>query len=107
LCNTPVEASADTVLVTPGSGGLEVVTSVTSPFCNGGCDGAASVEVSGGTPGYTYLWLPSEANTPSIENLCAGAYSVTIIDEDDCQQTVEVIVENPPPVDIGGPISHD
>ncbi len=107
LCNTSVEASADTVLVTPGSGGLEVVTSVTSPFCNGGCDGAASVEVSGGTPGYTYLWLPSEANTPSIENLCAGAYSVTIIDEDDCQQTVEVIVENPPPVDIGGPISHD
>ncbi len=47
--------------------------------------GTATVSaVSGGTPGYTYLWQPSGATVATLTNLAAGTYSCTITDANAC-----------------------
>lgn len=51
--------------------------------CFGSCDGSAFAIPTGGTAPYTYLWSNS-ATTDTINNLCAGTYSVTITDSNGC-----------------------
>lgn len=55
-------------------------TNVTTP---GGCNGSASVSVFGGQPPYTYSWFSGTTvygTTSSVTNLCAGNYTVQIVD---------------------------
>jgi gliding motility-associated-like protein len=54
--------------------------------------GSASAQVSGGSPEYTFLWNTGET-TPTIENLTAGTYSVTVTDQNGCATTAEFIIE--------------
>ncbi len=44
--------------------------------------GAIELEVSGGTPPYTFLWNNGETS-PVLENLLAGTYTVTVTDSGD------------------------
>lgn len=51
--------------------------------CKNACDGTGGVIVAGGTPGYTYNWLPAPPigqGTNSISGLCPNTYTVTVID---------------------------
>ena len=64
---------------------------VTSSFVNitqcGQCNGSATVNVSGGTPGYTYLWSTAGVTgqgTNHVSGLCAGLISVEITDGNGC-----------------------
>lgn len=59
------------VPVTASIGDVQNVT------CNGGSNGSATVEASGGTPPYTYLWSNGQT-TATATNLTAGNYSVTV-----------------------------
>lgn len=61
---------------------LEITTS--NPSCVGSCNGLINIiQIVNGTAPFTYLWS-NGANTPSITNLCAGEYHVTITDINDC-----------------------
>jgi len=51
--------------------------------CYGGNNGALSSAASGGTGPYTYHWNTG-AVTPSISNLAAGGYTVTVTDFNGC-----------------------
>jgi gliding motility-associated-like protein len=51
-----------------------------------GNDGAVSTSVSGGTPGYTYLWS-NGATTPNLSNLMGGQYCVTVTDTNGCTKS--------------------
>ncbi|MEP7170353.1 MAG: HYR domain-containing protein, partial [Bacteroidota bacterium] len=66
----------------------------TPASCFGGSNGTASVTVSGGTPGYFYLWSTTEI-TSSISSLSAGTYTVTVTDANGCTATCESIVLEP------------
>lgn len=48
--------------------------------CNGGSNGFATVEVSGGTPDYSYSWSPTGGTRASASGLLAGNYTVTVTD---------------------------
>ena len=61
-----------------------ISNSQTNVSCNGGSNGSASVSVSGGTPGYTYLWSPSGGTAATATGLSAGAYKCTISDANNC-----------------------
>ncbi len=74
---------------------IVITPSTTSASCNGVCDASASVSVSGGTAGYTYLWSPGGQTTSSLSNICAGFYTVTVTDANGCQQTANVNVSEP------------
>jgi hypothetical protein len=47
------------------------------------CDGTINSYVNGGTPPYLYTWN-NGANTPTLSNLCAGYYYLTVTDADGC-----------------------
>ncbi|MBK9982053.1 MAG: T9SS type A sorting domain-containing protein [Saprospiraceae bacterium] len=51
------------------------------PTCHASCDGNASAIISDTTVAISYLWSTGET-TSSISNLCAGAYGLTITNED-------------------------
>ena len=72
----------------------------TQTFC-GLALGSTQVNVSGGTPPYTYLWSNS-ATTAAINNLFAGQYRVTITDLRGCTKikTVNVTQANGPVISI-------
>ncbi|MBL0343257.1 MAG: T9SS type A sorting domain-containing protein [Bacteroidetes bacterium] len=56
---------------------------VTNATCAGCNDGAATVNVSGGSPPYTYLWS-NGAVGPAINGLPQGTYTVSVTDMNGC-----------------------
>ncbi|MBC7863545.1 MAG: gliding motility-associated C-terminal domain-containing protein [Bacteroidia bacterium] len=74
---------------------INAATSFTPALCNGGNTGTANVIASGGTPGYTYAWLPSGGTAPTANSLSANTYTVTITDANSCTVTVTTTVTEP------------
>ena len=62
--------------------------------CFGGSDGIATVQVSGGTPGYSYLWSNSSTQGIAI-NLSKGQYIVEITDANSCVHKDSVTIDEP------------
>lgn len=62
--------------------------------CFGLSNGTALMNVSGGTPPYLYNWS-NGISTPSIQNLAAGIYSVTVTDQNSCSLLSTVTVNQP------------
>ncbi|MBS7253180.1 T9SS type A sorting domain-containing protein [Flavobacterium branchiicola] len=66
--------------------------------CNGGSDGAIAINVSDGTPGYTYLWS-NNSIVKDQNNLKAGFYSVTVTDSNGCSTSITNIeIKQPDPI---------
>lgn len=89
-------SSVDTATITEPPA-LALTDSVIDASCGGTCDGEAYVNVTGGTPGYSYLWNNS-ATTSGITGLCAGTYTVTVTDANGCSDTLSVVVGEPTPL---------
>ncbi|MEP6646553.1 MAG: gliding motility-associated C-terminal domain-containing protein [Saprospiraceae bacterium] len=53
-------------------------------------DGAISVAVAGGVPGYNYSWSPSAGNTAVLSNLSSGRYFLTVTDASGCEEILSV-----------------
>jgi len=103
------------VMVTDGNGCIEIedvsvnatggpvatISASTNLVCNGVCDGAASVSVSGGTSPLTYLW--SDANnqsTTTATGLCALNYNIKVTDANGCVSTASINLSEPPALNI-------
>jgi gliding motility-associated-like protein len=54
-----------------------------SATCFGVCDGSETALPAGGTLPYMYMWSTT-AGTPTITNLCAGNYTITVMDAAGC-----------------------
>ncbi|MDP2387380.1 MAG: T9SS type A sorting domain-containing protein [Bacteroidota bacterium] len=75
-------SNSSTTLIEPSN----IITSPTGtdPTCNGGSDGTATNNPSGGTPPYTYSWTPSGQTTQTAVGLSVGNHTVTITDANGC-----------------------
>ncbi|MBI4648552.1 MAG: gliding motility-associated C-terminal domain-containing protein [Bacteroidia bacterium] len=73
---------------------LNANISVNSTSCNGGSDGSIDLSVSGGTPGYSYLWNYGQT-AQDLLNLQAGNYQVTITDSHSCTTSISAGVNEP------------
>jgi uncharacterized protein (DUF2141 family) len=73
---------------------LTGTASATSVSCNGGADGTATAEVTGGTGDYSYLWS-SGSTSQTATGLSAGGYAVTVTDENGCTLVLAVTVSQP------------
>ncbi|MBS1765727.1 MAG: T9SS type A sorting domain-containing protein [Bacteroidetes bacterium] len=67
--------------------------------CTGDCDGFLRALPSGGTPAYTYQWSTG-TTFDSVVNLCAGTYTVTITDANQCTSSATYTLSNPSPISI-------
>ena len=57
-----------------------------------GCNGSAGVTIAGGTGPFTYSWSPGGYTTPTVNNLCAGTYTVTVTDQLSCSPATTLAV---------------
>jgi gliding motility-associated-like protein len=63
--------------------------------CFGQTTGLAWAIVSGGTPGYSYLWSGSGQTTDTAINLGQGSYTVTVSDAQHCSAVATVDIAQP------------
>ncbi len=77
--------------------------------CNGDADGQGSVSVTGGTPGYTYLWSASAGNqtTSTASNLPAGTHEITVTDTNGCTITSTVNINEPTALALSTTVDND
>jgi gliding motility-associated-like protein len=63
--------------------------------CNGGSDGVAAVNVTGGSGALVYNWTPLVGTGNSVSGLSAGAYSLIIVDTNGCSDTAVFTINQP------------
>lgn len=78
---------------------LTIDLSSTLITCSGLSDASASVVADGGTPPYTYEWS-NGANTSNIDNIGPGDYSVTVMDNNGCEENGSVTIDDPLPITV-------
>ncbi|MFH1321902.1 MAG: PKD domain-containing protein [Bacteroidota bacterium] len=72
------------------------ISDSTNVSCNGGSDGDATVNASGGTSPYTYSWNTSPVQTDTIATgLSAGTYTATVTDNIGCVVSASVTITEP------------
>ncbi|MEZ4960201.1 MAG: HYR domain-containing protein [Saprospiraceae bacterium] len=74
-------------------------TNVVNASCNGGHDGTATANVTGGTTPYLIVWSNGQANNNITQltatGLGAGGYSVTVTDANGCQAFASLNITEP------------
>ena len=102
---TGLAAGTYTVIITDANGctatvnatvtqpnALAATVSQTNVSCNGGTNGTATINVTGGTSPYNYSWSPSGGTGSTANNLAAGTYTVTVTDANSCSLTRTVTI---------------
>jgi gliding motility-associated-like protein len=77
-------AGSGTLVITQPTSSLSAVISATTGAGCGSSTGGATVTASGGTPSYTYAWVPSGGTTAGVSNLGAGNNTVVVMDANSC-----------------------
>lgn len=114
LSNIP--AGVYTILVTDGNGCTEsqsatvdvssnamtLISNVTDVSCANGNNGSATINVTGGTPDYSFDWGANANNQTgaTATNLSAGNYTVLVTDNFGCEMSVNVQVDEPTPLQV-------
>ena len=62
--------------------------------CNGDANGFINLTVSGGVPPYSYSWSGGQ-RTRDIANLKTGEYTVTVKDNNQCEQLMQFFIDEP------------
>ncbi|WKW46941.1 T9SS type A sorting domain-containing protein [Myroides sp. JBRI-B21084] len=86
------------------------VSGKTDVKCNGGANGTATIAVNGGTAPFTYVWSHGVTTTnPTLSNLVAGTYDVTITDYYGCTSTTpaNVVITQPTVLAVSSSSSTD
>lgn len=78
----------------------------TNVSCNGGSNGSATANASGGTPNYTYSWMPGGQTGVSASNLPAGTYTLTVTDANSCTATNTVTITQPPVLTVTATVTN-
>ncbi len=74
---------------------LSVTSVAVNASCFGGNDGAIDLTVTGGTPGYSYLWTGGMQTSQDINGLIAGIYIVSIADTNGCAAGDTIVISDP------------
>lgn len=99
-----VNCTATTSVTLTDPPALVLTCSEQSPTSSvGGNEGIGSINISGGTAGFTINWVgPSSGSQAgnsganSITNLSAGTYNVTVTDANNCTETCSFTINDPP-----------
>lgn len=103
-----VSAGSYTLILTDNNGCVEtfeyVISQPDEPLnvqftkqdvkCHGESTGSINTVVTGGTENYSFTWSNGET-TQNINDLSAGSYTLTVIDELGCSENITVIIDEP------------
>ncbi len=93
-CSTTVSAT----ITQPATSLGTTITSVENVSCYGGT-GSVTVNSTGGTSPYTYIWSSTSttetAPTITTTGLSAGTYTITVTDNNGCVETISVTITQP------------
>ena len=53
-------------------------------------NGSIDIAMTGGKAPYSYNWQPNVSNTSSARNLSSGAYTVTVVDNNQCYKIINI-----------------
>ncbi len=70
------------------------LSAITSSSCQDSNTGSIEISAIGGSGSYSYNWDASPNNSPTIDNLPAGNYSLTVTDDLNCTSTTQVTIDN-------------
>ena len=84
---------------------LESSANPTDISCYGNNDGEIDLDISGGTPPYSFLWN-NEITSKNINNLGEGSYSVTITDANNCTDFNNATIIEPDEITITDIVSN-
>ena len=65
-----------------------------SPSCSGGLNGSISVNPTGGTSPYNYVWMNNGSTSNTINNLSPGEYEVLVTDDNGCTEVASFLLNN-------------
>lgn len=85
-------AASATVSTFPGGAGVS---------CSNATNGSIAVDLSGGTPGYTYAWSGPNgftANSEDLTGLAAGVYQLIYTDANGCSGSLTATITAPAPI---------
>ena len=74
---------------------LILTDQTTDASCNESCDGTLSVQASGGTQPYSFVWDDGTMSS-QLNGLCAGEYIVNMSDANGCASELSLSVSAPP-----------
>ncbi len=94
--NLQTVSKCDTVLAATQ---ITATANITNVLCNGSCNGSIALTVTGGTSPYSYVWNTGNT-TENISGLCAGTYSVTIVDAHNCTRVYDYTITRPDSISI-------
>ncbi|TNF32401.1 MAG: T9SS type B sorting domain-containing protein, partial [Bacteroidetes bacterium] len=78
---------------------INIAVQIDSASCNGASDGQIVAIVTGGTPGYQYLWNPGNVTGNPLSGVPAGSYSVQVTDANNCVADFQnILVPQPPAI---------
>jgi len=77
-----------------GASNMSIVDNITNISCNGLSDGAIDLNISGGTPPFSFLWSNTSVSQ-NISNLSAGTYTATITDNQGCTSSESYTLIDP------------
>lgn len=66
--------------------------------CNAYCNGMATANITGGSPGFTCIWQPNQDTGLTTFSLCPGTYTVTVTDTNGCVVIDSGTVTQMPPI---------
>jgi len=72
----------------------------TDVSCYGGNNGSIIIIPDGGTPPFTYNWVPNVSTNDTLKNLTAGTYAVTVTDYNGCETQKQIVIEQPTLLDV-------
>ena len=81
-------------VVVGDSRNLAVTVSKTDILCKGEMSGMISLNVTGGSGSYTYLWN-NGSTSRDLSGVAAGVYDVVISDDGGCATTASVVISEP------------
>lgn len=78
---------------------IVITPSSVNVACNGEKSGLINAAVTGGISPYTYRWS-NGATTSAITSLVAGAYTLTVTDQNNCTKTASVTITEPAAINL-------
>jgi gliding motility-associated-like protein len=76
---------------------ITLSTALTPVTCFANCNGVISAAATGGTGILNYLWGNGSIGQ-SLNNLCAGTYALSVVDENGCSENIQLYLQEPAPI---------